>query len=948
MIDMLHLQYFRGLRRGSSESRLSLALSPNPDPPSIPRGRSGERALLKTLALAVLALLPANAGASGDGGLSPDSQAVYESTVKPFLRTTCVKCHGEQKTLSGLRLDMLGTDFLSGKTGDIWREVYDRIGNRSMPPKKEPRPDTAVASRVAEWIIQELRTAERRAKGLSGRIPTRRLNRTEYANTLRDLLSLDENFVRALEQDLPMDGKVDGFDRGGAGLFIDGAQMAKYLDTAEFVLGHELFAAKPKWTTSGKSYAREKIDWNPSKYLGRYTDLAAYPVDHPLRNKEQVTVPIGANWGKLTRGGLEFVGTGYHDDGGIDIHGGVWHSWNRSWNSGEFADGWYRFRCRAGAFKGTGKYAVDEVRLWLKYTPGTPIGSKGSVVIDAPIDQPKEFEFMIFLRAGTPDIPKSLRLGWNGGPRNLVIQGPAWQKLEKDWHHVYYTNEAVLKKKPPAPPAELEAVKKRTQELWERYHRGMQELDVAYVFNPEVDLEAIPRLWIEWLELEGPIATWPPPGRTDLFCHGEDRTVDETYLREIFTHFLPRAYRRPVAAGEIDCVVAWVLRAQETYKLSGIEAVREGVKMVLCSPGFLLLQEPAGPSAAPRRLFDHELACRLSYFLWSSMPDAELITLAAEHRLHEPKILESQVRRMIADPKGIGFVRNFTGQWLRIRDFSSVITDRNQYKSYDDDLRDSSRREPYEFFKEVLDHDLSILNFLESDFLVIDSRLATHYGIEGVTGAEFRRVPIRPEHRRGGVLGMAGILTFLTDGLRTLPVRRGAYVLETLWNAPPPPPPPNVGDLPPVGKVKTVRERLELHRQSDSCASCHTKIDPFGIALENYDAIGAWRDRQNGERFQNDKNAPLLDTSGVLPSGREFKNLQDFKRALVAEKERFIRGFVEKMLTYALGRPVGATDRGTIDEIIKSMEPAERPEQERYRFQSLVQAVVASTAFQMK
>jgi hypothetical protein len=297
---------------------------------------------------------------------------------------------------------------------------------------------------------------------------------------------------------------------------------------------------------------------------------------------------------------------------------------------------------------------------------------------------------------------------------------------------------------------------------------------------------------------------------------------------------------------------------------------------------------------------------------------------------------------MIADPKAMGFIRNFTGQWLKIRDFSSVITDRNQYKSYDDDLRDSSWNEPIEFLSEVLRHDLSILNFVDSDFLVINGRLAAHYGIEGVSGAAFRRVPLGPDQRRGGVLGMAGVLTFLTDGLRTLPVRRGAYVLDTLWNAPPPPPPPNVGDLPPVGKVKTVRERLELHRQSDSCASCHAKIDPFGIALENYDAVGAWRDRQNGERFHNDKNAPMLEVGGVLPSGREFKTVKEFKQALMAEKDRFVRGFVEKVLSYALGRPVGATDRGMVDEMIKSMEPG------TYRMQSLIQAVVGSPAFQMK
>jgi hypothetical protein len=897
---------------------------------------------LRRYLLSILALFLVAATASAAVPLSSESQVVYDTKVKPFLQANCIKCHGDKKTLAGLRLDTLGTDFLAGKTGDTWKEIYDRIGNRSMPPKKEPRPNPAEATVATDWIIQELRNAEKRARGVSGRIPTRRLNRTEYANTLRDLFFLDENFVRALEQDLPMDGKVDGFDRGGAGLFIDGAQMAKYLETADFVLDKGVFAPKPKFITSERSYYRDKVQWHNKKYRWKYTEQPTYPIGHLLRDKEHVTMPLGADWARLVNGGLDFVGTGYHAQGSIDFHAGTWHSWQHNWKwNGNFPDGWYRMKIRAGGFKGSGKHAVDAVTFWLKYTPNTPIEARGSVVIDAPMDQPKEYEFAIYLREGPADISKTLSIGWNGGPENLVIQNPAWRKLEQDWNHIYFSNEALFRKKPPPPKEEIEAAKKRYEEGAERYRKGMLELETAYVFNPEVDLKEIPRLWIEWLELEGPIDTWPPKGRTDLFVDGETRKFDRQYIQEIFARFLPRAFRRPLEAGELDRVVAWVVKAQETNKLSGPEAVREGLKMVLCSPAFLMIQEPAGVAAGPRKLTDHELANRLSYFLWSTMPDAELSRLAAENKLHESKTLEAQVRRMIADPKGIGLVRNFTGQWLKVRDFGSVTTDRNQYRSYDDDLRDSSRQEPYEFFKEVLSKDLSILNFIDSDFLMINSRLATHYGIPGVTGNTFRRVAIRPEQRRGGVLSMAGVLTFLTDGLRTLPVRRGAYVLETMWNAPPPPPPPNVGDLPPVGKVRTVRERLELHRQSDSCASCHSRIDPFGIALENYDAIGAWRDRQNGERFNNDKNAPLLDVSGVLPSGRQFKTVQEFKQALKAEKDRFVRGFVEKMLSYALGRPVGAADRPTIEGIIKKLEP-------EYRMQSLIQAIVASDVFLKK
>ena len=299
---------------------------------------------------------------------------------------------------------------------------------------------------------------------------------------------------------------------------------------------------------------------------------------------------------------------------------------------------------------------------------------------------------------------------------------------------------------------------------------------------------------------------------------------------------------------------------------------------------------------------------------------------------------------MIADPKGMGFVNNFTGQWLQVREFGNTMTDRYQYKAYTEELRKSSWQEPYEFFKEILRNDLSIINFVDSDFVMIDKQLATHYGIDGVKEVDgFKKVAIRPEHHRGGVLGMAGVLTYLSDGLRTLPVRRAAYVLDTLWNEPPKPPPPNAGDLPAVkGKNLTVRQRLQQHRDSAMCASCHARIDPFGVALENYDAIGAWRERQNGEGFKGDEKSPLLDVSGELPSKRAFKNVTEYKQALLAEKERYVRGFTKKMLTYALGRSVGATDRETVDGIVQTLE------RDDYRMQSLVQAVVASEAFRLK
>jgi hypothetical protein len=278
------------------------------------------------------------------------------------------------------------------------------------------------------------------------------------------------------------------------------------------------------------------------------------------------------------------------------------------------------------------------------------------VVIDAPLDQPREFEMMIFLRVGTPGIPKSLRLHWNGGPKHLVINSP-YVKLDQDWRDLYNRQEKLFRRKyPPASPEEVEAAKKEYEEAAQRYSKGMQELQVAYVFNPEVDLEAIPRLWIEWLEIEGPVAAWPPQGRTELFFDGEARTVDEPYIREIFSRFLPRAYRRPVEPKEIDAVVSWVLKTQEAHALSGADAVREGVKMVLCSPGYLLLGEPAGTSAAPRQLHRRPPG---SYRYSGHDARFELLQLAADRR-REPDpwgLGPADDRR----PRAISFVRTSPG-----------------------------------------------------------------------------------------------------------------------------------------------------------------------------------------------------------------------------------------------------------------------------------------------
>jgi hypothetical protein len=570
--------------------------------------------------------------------------------------------------------------------------------------------------------------------------------------------------------------------------------------------------------------------------------------------------------------------------------------------------------------------------------------------IDAPLDKPQVYEQTVFLRRGGDGFNPELRFRWNiyhpwrgfhDDGNELIRTNPEMRKLYWAGRNSAGAYSHALETKQP-PEMIAAALKKRDEAYDNLYRFALTFRGPVNFLNPEVSAKDVQHLWYEYIEVEGPIAEFPTKASRELFFNGAE-SGDLEYARQIFTRFLPRAYRRPVQPDEVEALVRRVQDMQEKHGKSFPDAVRAAVASVLVSPAFLFLEEPTGTERKPREVGDYELANRLAYFLWSTLPDAELTQLAAEKRLHDPGVLRAQVKRMLADARARQFVENFVGQWMRVREFDSVMVDTRQYKEYDDGLREASLREPYEFFHELLRADLPVLNLIDSEFLVVNERLAKHYGIDGVKGEQFRRVPLGPERLRGGILGMAGLLTYLSDGTRTLPVRRGAYVLDVLWNTPASLPPPNAGDLPVIkGKNLTVRQRLEQHRSVTFCASCHTKIDPLGLALENYDAIGAWRERQNGEGRKGAKNDPPIDASGVMPGGQAFKTLPEFKQILVEEKAKFLKGFTEKLLAYGLGRPVGAADQELVNGILTD---AARDE---YRLQALVQAIVATRAFQTK
>ena len=856
------------------------------------------------------------------GNAAPaNSDKTWEETVKPFLQQHCFTCHDQRQARAGFRMDQLSTDFQQGDSADKWLEVMDNINLGSMPPKENPRPDPEESFAVVKWIAGQLHEAERAARQTGGRIPMRRLNRDEYGNTIRDLLLIDEKLLGPIVADLPGDGKAEGFDRLGAALFFDQTQIASSLAAAEQI----------------STLAIVNPDDAPAVQVSRFE------AEQPLQSGMGIRTPSRTTRNRFSEKRMEVdagpMTSRYEKDGVLFLAGDDTRRDNFEYSRvaakaiDEFLpeDGYYRIRIRCGMDRGTrGK----PVRLAIAYNFGTPQEQIQELEITSSLEKPDVVETVMFIRRGADDQRRRITLLYNDLP-NYTVTTAETAQFFRESRSLPGTIRA-------ARDSGDEAAIRRADEAAQAFRaRAAAWKGPARELNPDYIGQTPPQLYLDWMELEGPLRDeWPPASHKRLLFAGDDRR-DSAYAREVFERFLPRAYRRPVESHEVDGVMR-LFESELAASQDFHAALRVGLQRVLASPGFLFLQEPSGENTAPRSLNDYELASRLSYFLWSSMPDEELFQLAAAGRLSNTNVLAEQVDRLLSDPRSREFVENFGGQWLSVPEFGSVMP-APEYRDYDVELEEASRLEAYAFVQEVLQRNLPIGNFLDSDFVVINERLARHYGIEGVTGDEFRRVPITEEDHRGGVLGMAGLMTLLADGTRTLPVRRAAWIVTNLFNDPPPPPPPNAGEVQPntAGEKLTVRERLERHRDEPTCASCHRTLDPFGLALENYDAIGMWRTRQNGEGFRS-RNAPELDVSGQLPSGRSFDTLAGFKSALLQEQDRFARAFSERLLTYALCRPVGYTDREAVDELMRNLRENE------YRFQVLIHAVVASQPFQTK
>ncbi len=440
-----------------------------------------------------------------------------------------------------------------------------------------------------------------------------------------------------------------------------------------------------------------------------------------------------------------------------------------------------------------------------------------------------------------------------------------------------------------------------------------------------------PTLIIDSLEWDGPIVeSWPTAAHQRIFSSQD--------AREIIAKFAERSWRRPVQAAEVE----QLMQPYEQSKKLGEsfeQSVRGSLVAVLCSDSFLYLEQ--GESKKTRQqLSDHELASRLSYFLWSTMPDDKLLGLARSGTLHEPGVLRAELKRMFDDERSAAFARSFPREWLQLRKVGMFAPDKALYPDYDENLEGSMIAETVAFFGEMMRRNGHLREFLYSDWTMLNERIAEHYGISGIRGDAMQRVALKPEDHRGGLLTQGSILSLTSDGTRHRPVHRGVWLLESIIGRPPPPPPANVPALntpAPNTQKSTVRQKLEQHRSDPNCTACHSKIDPLGIAFDNYDAIGRWR---TVETVRDGTGAdPALDPSGVLPDGRKFADSLELRKILLADTDKFAAAFTEKLATYALRRGMTFSDREELKRI------AEQAKATNYKLTSLIESLVTSPLF---
>jgi cytochrome c551/c552 len=777
-----------------------------------------------SLSLAVLALLT--------GGVLCADPAPTENFTA-LLNKYCVACHSEKTRTAGLSLEK--RDFAQvAQDAQVWEKVVRKLRAGAMPPAGMPRPGSADVDHFATWLETSLDRAAVEHPN-PGRTLIHRLNRTEYGNSIKDLLDIDVDATDLL----PPDDSVDGFDNVAQMLTISPVLLERYLSASAKIT--RLAVGDPAAGVSTTIY-RAKPDLSQDEHIDG--------------------LPIG------TVGGLA-----------------VTHYFPR--------DGEYTFQpqlSRSILFIVHGMEERHSLEIAVD-------GDRVKLVQFGGIEEDTRSHLNAAQVGDEIDARMAFRMRVTAGPHRIT---------------------AAFLRQPSAQSAEV----------WQQYIRTALDAN---------ETKGAPHF--SRMVIKGPFNSTGPgdtPSRRRIFtCQPAADREEVPCARKILSTLARRAYRRPVNDNDMETLLSFYQRGRN--KKSFDQGIESAIRRIISGPEFLFRTEsdPAGVSPnMPYRISDFELASRLSFFLWSTIPDEQLLEVAGQGRLHERAVLQQQVRRMLHDPKSDALIGNFADQWLQLRNLRGLIPDPNVFPDFDENLRHAFGKETELLFGSILREDRNVTDLLTADYTFVNERLARHYGISGVYGDRFRRVPVTDDARRG-LLGQGSILSLTSVATRTAPVLRGKWVLANLLGIPPSPPPPDVPALKdaPAGVALSMRERMAAHRANPACAGCHRVMDPIGFSLENFDALGQWRVKDGQAQ---------IDASDTLYDGTKIDGAAGLRNFLLSRRTVFIQTMTEKLLGYGLGRALGYYDMPAVRTILRDAA------REDDRFSSLVMGIITSAPFQMR
>jgi len=804
-------------------------------------------------------------------------------SFEAFLERYCIDCHGPQREEGNIRFDKLPREFKAGVDMHHWAEALEKVNSGEMPPQGEVRP---TQQEIADFVMQlDSKMKAGRAARMAARplVAHYRLSRKEYQNTVYDLLGVRYDPTKPGQ--LNEDTLWHGFERIGSELSLSPSHVDRYYRAAEIVLDRALSTA----SVEARKVRKTAAELLPSGGKTQQTALDRFGIKRPLRCLIYPGAAPNAGPVAFSSG---WLGAGIGPD----------HS------------GRYMVRIKASGIRPPGGQTA-RLSIGIPGDGENPIATRLiGIDLTAPEDSPEVYESEVSLEM-------SVGLRFNLEASNQ-LKGLHFHRL---YSSTIFTHSSETQVTSPSFP-----------QLFDDKGNGLYSLAI-----------------IDWIEWEGPLVSESEKARREGLLPPADATPE--VVAEHLHRFAERAWRRPLIKDELERY----LHAYRTEREAGeqlADAYRVALQGVLTSRHFIYLVE--GDKVAREWLTDSELASRLSYFLWSSMPDDHLLATARSSSLRiagptsSPSnmpmdktsvILEREVDRMLADDKVNRFIDDFARQWLQLHRVGMFTPDKNLYPNYEAWLETSMKAEPVEFFRELFDKNLSLNEFIDSDWTMANARLCEFYGLPEPKTGGFQRVSLKPENHRGGLLTMGAVLGLTSDGTRHRPVHRGVWLSEVIFNKTPPPAPANVEPIepnPPQSPKATIREKLAAHAQNANCAACHQRIDPLGFAMEQYDAIGQWRTHERVPSGTGED--PVVDASGVMPDGRDFQDMQQFKQLLLEDRDKFLRAFIEHVSTYALRRVLTVDDADDIQSIF------DEAKKNHFGVRDIVRAIALSELIQKR